>query len=293
MKNKLTETEKNYILENYSKNGAKYCAEILSLKRSTVSSFARRNSLKVCQEVIEKSRFKNKMTIDMSDYLNVINPKISYILGIIWTDGHVTFSNNKNKTPIVKHSCVKYDSDILTEIFKDLNWRYFYSENKKSIGKNTMTTHWVSSSDLGNYLISNNYKKKELGTFIYNNFDNLKSHFLRGIFDGDGCITISKSNKLYKQTAIYFSSSVEQDWTFLMNILNEINVEFKIRLVKDKLGESSQLYINKSESIYNLCQYIYENSEGMRLERKYLKYCDFLEYKKKYKRNNKLQNILY
>lgn len=292
MKNILTETEKRYILENYSEKGPKYCAEILSLKKSTVSSFAGRNSLKVCQDVIEKNRFQNKMIIDMDDYLNVINPKISYILGIIWTDGHVTFSNNKNKTPIVKHCCVKYDSDIFTEIFTDLNWRYFYHENKKSIGKNTMATHWVSSSDLGNYLISNNYRNKKLGTFIYNNFDNLKSHFLRGIFDGDGCITISNSNKLYKQTAIYFSSSVDQDWTFLINILNEINVEFRIRFLKDKLGESSQLFIKKSESIYNLGQYIYKDSEKIRLERKYLKYCEFIEYKKKYKRNNKLQNKL-
>jgi hypothetical protein len=292
MKKKLTEKETNFILENYTQKGAKYCSDELSIKKSTVSSFAFRNKLKVNKDIIENSRFKNKNIITVADYIDVKNPKIAYILGLIWTDGHVTFSNNKNKTKVVKHSCVEYDSFIFTNLFKELNWRHFNSENKKSIGKNTMSTHWISSDDLGSYLISNNYREKENGTSIYNRFIDLKSHFLRGLFDGDGCITISNSGKNYRQTAVYFSSSSEQNWNFLSNILDEINVRYKIRTNVDTLGKSSQLCISDSESIYNLCEFMYKDSENIRLERKHDKYNEFLEYKKKYKRNNTLINLL-
>jgi intein/homing endonuclease len=155
-----------------------------------------------------------------------------------------------------------------------------------------MSTNWISNRELGEYLIENNYRDKDKGTLIYKRFDNLLSHFVRGIFDGDGCITISNSGLKYKQTTIYFSSTSNQDWKFLSEILDKINVNYKIRKNVDSLGKSSQLYINSSESIYNLCEFMYKDSIGIRLERKYNKYSYFLDYKKNYKRNNRLNEIL-
>lgn len=287
---RLNEYQINFIKENYFNFGAKYCSEQLSLKKSTVASCARRNGLKVNESLIKSTRFQNKNVININDYTNVDKPEIAYILGLIWTDGHVSFSNNKNKTPIVKHSCVKYDSQISDRIFNELGWRNFDCENSQSIGKNTMSVNWISSKILGDYLISQNYREKNRGTFIYEKISCI-SHFLRGLFDGDGCITISKSGK-YKQTAIYFSSSSDQQWNFLTEILDSINVKYKIRMNIDKLGKSSQICIHESESIYNLCEFMYKDSENLRLERKFNKYQEFLNYKRLYIRNNKLKSIL-
>ena len=242
---------------------------------------ARRNNITVNKDVILKNMSKN--IIDINDYKKVIKKEIAYILGLIWADGCVSFANNKSKTPIVKHSCVFYDSEKILKIFEDLNWRNHESTNDKSIGKNKMVVNWVSSRLLGEYLIEENYRNKELGTFIYEKFNSLKSHFLRGLFDGDGCITISNSGIKYKQTAIYFSSSLYQDWTFLENILKEVNVDYSIREMNDKLGSSSQLCIHKSESIKNICEFMYDDSENIRLERKYLKYVEFLNYKETFR----------
>ena len=278
MKKYLTNEQKEFIIQNYSKKGVNYCHEELGVNKSTISSFARRNGLKVDKEVVIKNMSKNIINLD--NYINIECPKIAYILGLIWSDGSVSFSNNKSKTPIVKHSCVYYDSDVSDLIFKEFNWRRFESENEKSIGKNKMIINWISSRELGDYLISHNYRDKNKGTSIYEKFDNLKSHFIRGFFDGDGCITISNSGSNYKQTAIYFSSTKNQNWYFIEKVLKELDINYYIRLLKDDLGESSQLCIYDSKSIFKFCEYIYSNSENIRLERKYKKYLDFINYKK-------------
>ena len=290
MRNKITEHQIDFIKNNYPSRGCLYCVENLNLSKSTISTIARRIGVRVD----EKTKIKNmsKDIIDVSDYINLNDPKIAYILGLIWTDGAVIFSNNKSKTPVIKHTCVGYDSLSSDDIFKYLNWRNFKSTNEKSIGKNEMSTSWISSRGLGEYLIKNGYRDKNKGTFIYKNFDKYTSHFIRGIFDGDGCITTSTSGSKYKQTAIYFSSSSSQDWKYLSDILDILNIKHKIRKNIDKLGESSQLYINESESIYNLCEYMYRDSKDTRLERKYNTYKSFLDYKKIYKRNNKLNDLL-
>lgn len=287
MKKYLTNEQKEFIIQNYSKKGVNYCYEELKVNKSTISSFARRNGLRVDNDVVIKNMSKDIINLD--DYINVFDSKIAYILGLIWSDGSVSFSNNKSKTPIVKHSCVYYDSHISDLIFNGLNWRRFESENKKSIGKNKMIMNWISSRELGDYLISHNYRDKNEGTFIYERFSDLKSHFIRGFFDGDGCITISNNGSNYKQTAIYFSSSKYQNWHFLEKVLKELDINYYIRFLKDDLGESSQLCIHDSKSIFKFCEYIYLNSENIRLERKYKKYLDFIEYKK---RMNQYHNLI-
>lgn len=280
MRNKISEFQRNFIKENYSDKGISFCIEELNLPKSTITSIARRFGLRVKSDVLRKNM--SKKIINIAEYINITDPKIAYILGLVWTDGHVTYSNNLSKTPIIKHSCIEKDSVNSDKIFNELGWRKFISKNNQSIGKNDMSINWISSRDLGDYLVSNNFRDKNKGTKITKNIKpEILSHFLRGILDGDGCITISKSGKLYKQTTIYFSSNINQDWLFLTSILDSINVEHKHRICSDSLGKSSQIYINKTESIYNLCEYIYIDSDDKRLERKFDKYTEFKKYKKK------------
>lgn len=60
-----------------------------------------------------------------------------YILGLIWADGHVTYSNNMAKTPIVKHSCKEEDHANLFSVFKEQSgkWKYFITNNVGSYSK--------------------------------------------------------------------------------------------------------------------------------------------------------------
>ncbi len=44
------------------------------------------------------------------------------------------------------------------------------------------------------------------------------------------------------------------------------------------------LFVNESQSILNLCEFMYRDSSNLRLERKYSKYLQFLDYKSKFKK---------
>lgn len=279
MRTKVTNDQIEFIKLNYEYKGTKYCCENLKLKKSTVIAIARRNGISVNRKVAQQNM--SKSIINVNSYINVDQKEIAYILGLIWTDGCVTYANNKSKTPIIKHCCILSDAENLNLIFNTLHWRKFNSENNKSIGKNTMNTNWISSRELGEYLVSHNYRDKNKGTEIYKIFPDLINHFLRGLFDGDGCITMSKVKEKYMQFAIYFSSTSLQDWSYLSSILSSINVKYKIRYLSDKLGSSSQLCIHDSVSIYNLCEFMYKDSDNIRLERKYVKYLSFTNYKKR------------
>ncbi len=276
-----------YLKENYT-NGHIHCANLLNRSVASIKGKCNRLGLKLPKHTVMRNMSHNILNI--ADYIDVTDPKIAYILGLIWTDGCVVYSNNNSKTPVVKHTAVYYDN--FSNIFQDLNWRTFKSENNKSIGKNTMVTSWISSRELGDYLILNNYRNKVLGTEIFKTSHKLLAHFVRGLFDGDGCFSMSNIGTKYKQFHITFSSCYEQNWNFLTNILDNINVKYKHRLCVDNLGKSSQLNIIDSISIYNLCEFMYEDSESIRLERKYKIYLTFIDYKKIFKRNNKLKDIL-
>jgi len=271
--------EVEFLKEKFPSKGIEYCSIHLNKSSSSIKNKANKLNLYLNKDLVSKNMSKN--IINLEDYINVNTPRISYILGLIWTDGSVVFSNNKSKTPVIKHTCIKSDSDVISSIFKELGWRHFYTENKKSIGGNTMSAHWVSSRDLGEYLILNNFREKSKGTLIYNNFQpSMISHFVRGLLDGDGCFVVSSGkNKKYKQFNVTFSSSHDQNWYYLSNLLDRISVRYKIRICEDSLGKSSQLNIFDSESIRNLCEFIYVDSEGIRLERKFDKYLEFIRYK--------------
>jgi hypothetical protein len=274
-----TTDEINFLKENYSKKGIQYCSIELKKSQSSIKNKSNKLKLYLDKDVVSKNMSKN--IIDVNEYKNVNDPRISYILGLLWTDGTVGFANNKSRTPVIKHTCIKSDSDIISKTFKDLKWRHFFNENNKSIGKNTMSAHWISNRELGEYLISNNFRKKSFGTTIYNNFNHeIIHHFVRGLFDGDGCFVVSDTQKgKYKQFSITFSSTYDQNWNYLTNILDTIEVKYRVRLCKDNLGKSSQLNIFDSKSIKNLCDFMYKNSESLRLERKFKKYIEFINYK--------------
>ena len=288
---KWTEEDINFLSNFYPKKGRNYCSKALNRTVTSIADKAKHLKLKVEKDIVIHNMSKNLLCIN--DYIYVNDKKIAYILGLIWTDGGVYLSNNKNKTPIVRHSCIEKDSNIINSLFKQLNWRHYYSNNVKSWGKNNMSINWISNKELGLYLINNNFKDKNLGTKIYDNFNkNVVSHFIRGIFDGDGCFSIYINKNKYKNFNISLSSTYHQNWEFITSILDNLNVKTKVRKCIDSRGKSSQLIIIDSTSIYNFCKFIYLDSSDSRLERKYEKFSEFLEYKKIHKRDYILEEYL-
>jgi intein/homing endonuclease len=99
----------------------------------------------------------------------------------------------------------------------------------------------------------------------------LKKYFFRGYFDGDG--SIYKYEKYY-QVGLNITSTYEQDWGFIVDLFNELNIKPKIKRTKyknkdNKTYNMSRVIIYNKIDIIKFCEYIYQNYDFMGLKRKY------------------------
>ena len=123
--------------------------------------------------------------VKSNEFINCSKPNHAYILGLLWADGHVTFSNNNAMTPIIKHTTKEDDFKEFKEIIqKTGNWKYFHTKNIGSFTKkeNNMYINWTSNRKLGNFLIKNDYRCKNKSPFnILNKLNEInKQLWLRG-----------------------------------------------------------------------------------------------------------------
>ncbi len=108
----------------------------------------------------------------------------------------------------------------------------------------------------------------------------LKYYFYRGLIDGDGCFYINIKNKLYQFS---ITSSYEQDWGFMINLCNELDIKYNIKLIDrinkrtGKENKSSQFRITNKKGIKKIGEYIYQDYDNIGLKRKYDKYLNIIK----------------
>jgi hypothetical protein len=213
-----------------------------------------------------------KNRIMFSLFENIRDKEIAYILGLLWADGHVTFANNRSKTPIVKHSTKEDDNQIFKKILQfSGNWNTFTCNNVGSYAKTpkTISINWVSSRIFGEFLIENQYRDKTKSpNQILNKIpEELKQYWFRGFFDGDGSVTIKNKD----HHSIAFTGHEKQDWKFIIELFKNININnYKIRILESRGGKSSQVRISNKKDLIKFENYIYGDydKEEMGLHRK-------------------------
>lgn len=198
----------------------------------------------------------NNHTIDTS-FFKAWSPKMSWVLGIIATDGNIEG----------KHVLRICSSDVtfLSQISSIMDSTY------QPIKRNTI----IDGKKYTGYVlkISNTCIVKdvtELGIYSNKTFtiefphipDEYMSHFIRGCWDGDGSICIRKAKQLLRSGYISASPSFTDA---LQEQLIKIGLP-KRRYITAK-GHHTIEYSHKHT--LKLCEYMYQDSEDVRLERKY------------------------
>lgn len=136
----------------------------------------------------------------------------AYFLGLIYADGSIVQSYSKDKKQRQKQLCIalqEEDKYLLEELCKDI-------KPKKTINvaypPNIKTRNWkkravfkVSSDQICEALINMGciQKKSQLGMKYPALPNHLQQHFIRGFFDGDGCIYVREVKNRYKRTKTY------------------------------------------------------------------------------------------
>lgn len=196
----------------------------------------------------------------------------AYFLGFLYADG-----NTKKDGTRVTINLQEQDKDILS-IFSNFIYgcdKLYFRKKQRETYQNQYCLE-ISSSKINQRLTKLGCvpAKSLILTFpewLIN--EELQRHFIRGYFDGDGCITIIKSK--YPQ----YSWDIMSTNNFCQSVNNilqkELNINFYINTPYQKRGNqiTTRLSIGGNRQVLKLTDWLYKDA-NFYLERKYQKYLD-------------------
>lgn len=204
------------------------------------------------------------------------SPEFAYVLGWLWSDGHV-----KKDSRVVTLGIKRSDLLEIKPCF-DLVGSWSYIENKDRERRQPVST--LSNYDLFlvEFLDSMDFRqKKSLPPEKIIRFlgEGLLPHFLRGLVDGDGCIGFGYLRDSYRTFCVTIFSCFNQDWSWFDTIKKKLNISSSVSLRKRTSGSSSNLSISGS-SAKIFCEYIFQDVSYPHLYRKKSVYLEKIEYDK-------------
>ena len=280
-KNTWTENEIDFLIKNYSTKGVDFCVNNLNYKKNKIFAMAHKLNIKILSNI--KRKYKGKSddlcNINPDSFRNIKTKEVSYLLGLMWSDGYV------------KHYNRNYDI-VLTMVEEDINnikktldklgkWHYNLIKKQKDSWKNTIRVS-TNNKRIYEILFDFNFTKKSKMSpdKLLNEIPKeLHNYFYLGIVDGDGCFYYKKQEKTsVRQFSI--SSTYEQDWYYLENLFNSLGVKYSVNRYsrKDKNSSYSQIRVVNKDGILKIGNYLYSNitNDKIGLKRKYEKYLQLI-----------------
>lgn len=267
----FSEKDIEVIKQNYNKFGALYCKKFLPQTLPQIRNKAAKLKIKVSKEKISeylKAKRPPKQghvfKVGHEQFINIRTPEAAYILGLLWADGYVTPNRNQ-----ISLATTVPDSEHFIKIFeKTGNW-IVYKGKPTKIGWKIPCIIYTSNFYLANFLKENGYISKSYlsADKILNKIPEHLQHFwLLGLLDGDG--HIGNYDGSYK---VSFASGITQNWNYLSNILNKLNIEYSIIRRESAHGNSSQLIIYGIKKVVKFLDYLYsdEKMTPLALKRKF------------------------
>lgn len=247
------------IIELYKQNiSNKEIAKKFNIHRTTVQRILKRNNI-LLRKQYETSRKLNIINFDG----NIKSNNDAYVLGLIWSDGNLTRN-------CIEISLQEDDKQILSDIS---NYIYGYEHIFFKVTKTkNQYRFFLTSKDIVQKLkkIGLNERKS-----LICRFPKIKSkyysHFIRGVFDGDGCIFVSKKYKGTNRVTIVSNPLFCNDLKLEIERFLNINVK-----INNKTDNVKCISITGNKQIEVFMNWIYDSSD-LKLNRKYLKYKE--EYK--------------
>lgn len=229
------------------------------------------------------------------NYFDIINTKEkAYWIGFIWSDGYVckhnkdkyiTFSLKLSLSDVDEEHIYKFKKQIeSTHIIRRYDISGFKTKNKES-------RLCISNTHFGNTLYDKYGlipRRSDILPLIENVPNEFYQDLIRGIFDAEGCV-VMKNIKFKKYNRKECSISIttnENILEFINNIFIEkglTNTKYKLqKRHKDRDGICKTMMITGNNITLKILNWIYEDSD-VYLDRKYLKYVEFVKYMNDYK----------
>jgi intein-encoded DNA endonuclease-like protein len=254
----------NIIIKRYNnKESLQKIAENYNCDPAVISKLLKNNNISV--------NIGNKKYTYNEDYFNKINSfDKAYILGLLYSDGW----NTEHSVGI---QLQENDKDILLKINKyiDSNKSIHFNKSKNLKHKNKNTLCFYSKK-LKNDLIDLGCVPNKSLILTFPSEDQVPkefhSHFIRGYFDGDGCVTLDKNGKL-RLSFVGTYDVMDNINKIFENILN-VNKKTITKLGKNNSNTFATTFTTKQEC-KRIYDYLYKDCEDLYLTRKKEKFDNY------------------
>ena len=212
--------------------------------------------------------------------VSLTRPEICYILGLIVADGHI------DRNTIIITQCNHF---FLSKIQQILQHQGVIYKNGSSTEIHTQCYSLkISSPKLANILHLYKVQSDKRHTAPFIDCKEHESHFIRGLFDGDGCLYYSYVSGKLRQRRVSITSGSQLIINGIANFLKRNNIEYTI--VFEKQSQNTQsIFIDRITDIIKFLDIIYTDKNQAFLDRKYI---EFLKFKKLIEINNKVNDIV-
>lgn len=238
--------------------------------------------LGTCRGLLERRGYKakslseinRKYSLNEDFFENIDNEKKAYFLGLLYADG----CNFPEGTRVLI-SLTEEDKDILEEFKKIIGYNrpLYYKKNSGTFEGKPQYTLTISSKKISQDLEKLGMVKAKSLILKYPNISKeLNKHFIRGYFDGDGCITSSipfRAKRKFVKSDVKWS--IVGTKSFCKSV-QEILIE-NISLTKTKIYKKNKIYYLEykgGKQIKKIKEWLYDNSTIF-LKRKYDKFLNY------------------
>lgn len=273
-KNSWTQDEIDFIKENYQKLSIKQIAKILNRTENAVKLKAAKNGCK-----------RSPYYCDYSFFNTIDTEQKAYWFGFIAADGWINI-NKETNSGVVGIELQASDIDHLKKFNRDINGNYQIKtrtrECKISTKQGSISEECnirIFSIDMVNDLINHGITSSKTHEFQFPTLrDDLMSHFIRGYFDGDGCVR-TRARRLSSGQVIEYPvcDIVSANQKFLDDLRAFLYEKYDIcsYIYAEKSG-CYRLYVHKNEHTIKFLNFMYKNST-VYLDRKYKIYLNIVK----------------
>ena len=254
--------------------------EIIDKYNSGISINKLSKEYKLDWHKIERMLIQNNVEIRRQykineNYFDEINtPNKAYILGLLYSDGSNT-SNYENKRYCITITLKQYDYQILEDIKNEIGYKapikFRNYNNTPTATLDICNKHMVLKlHSFG--VVPNKTLTLEFPDWLD---ERLYPHFIRGIFDGDGCIT-QRTRDVASQLSVTITSTYNMCNNIADIVCDRCNINTHVYDVGHVNCNSKikTFVVSGNLQCKKFLDYIYQDA-NLKLERKYQKYIDW------------------
>ena len=272
-----TDDEVAYVKENYMEMKTSDISKILNRTMSAIELKAKKLGLK-----------KYPYTCDYHYFDEIDTEEKAYWLGFLTADGWIN-KNDKNNAGVTGIELQYSDINHLKKFNKSIGGNYKITDRWKSCPistkdkekKHHLCCVRIFSLTMYNSLVNKGFTKdKSFDYHVPGLRDDLIKHYVRGYFDGDGCLCFT--NQSFHINFITASKMLNDD---ISKILKLENFHFtESNYLNDYNTTMYKIDIHRQQDKINFLDWIYQDA-NIYLDRKYKKY---LKVKKHYETTQSL-----